>query len=347
MKRLQRTVLAALLCLMLLPQHVGAYTYGDPNLETIAEAMKELIAKLNANPPDWEGTESVYQVHRPEIASHFDANVTETLDASLAAKEKDLFLSNYKAVLALNLERRFEYSYAAVNDYAQAKLLLAKAKGTYNVLQPYVSADVDAKVVPAFDEALEALGNPGLFGVGEKPVQPEVFKEKTDYILSAMKPLFPLKQAEAPKPAPAAEAPKPSTAAEAPEPAKPAAQPAKPAAEKPGEGSDSPAEQPAAENDPAQEREPAEQAAEPEAVETSAETSEATPAEQPGAEPPAETEAAQTETVASQDVSAAGEAHAPMERTQRTNPIISVIVIGAVLAAAAGGIWYAKKRQWF
>jgi len=36
-----------------------------------------------------------------------------------------------------------------------------------------------------------------------------------------------------------------------------------------------------------------------------------------------------------------------MERTSRTNPIVSVVVIGAVALAAGGGLWYAKKRKLF
>ncbi|HZG76999.1 MAG TPA: hypothetical protein VEZ72_14195, partial [Paenibacillus sp.] len=181
---LLRSTILAVVLLLAAPQQVGAYSYGDPNQETIAEAMKEMIAKLPDGAADWAAVGEIYKVHRPEIESHFGASVAATLDADIKAQEKDRFLSNYKALLVLNLERRFDYANKDVNDYSAAKLLLAKAKGTYDVLQPYVSDDAtDAAVRTAFDEALAALGNPGLFGVGEEPVDPETFKTKTAFIL--------------------------------------------------------------------------------------------------------------------------------------------------------------------
>jgi hypothetical protein len=328
------------------PLQAGAYSYGDPSKEVIAEAMKGLVAKLNGSPPDWMGAAEIYKVHRPEIESHFGASVAGTLDADIAAKDKERFLSNYKALLALNLERRFKYANQGIEDYSATKLLLAKAKGTYDVLQPYVKDDAtNAAVIAAFDEALKALGNPGLFGVGEEPVDPKTFKAKTDFILGVMKPLFQL-QAAAPKPAakePApAEQPKQPAKAETPkqEAKKPVAKQEPASAAEPATASE-----PKAEAAPESETAAAEPAAETAPAEEAAATEEAEPTEAPLA----------TETVAEEPTAepaeatavAAPEAHAPMERQDRTNPVVSIIVIGAVALAGAGGIWFAKKRKLF
>ncbi|HZG54889.1 hypothetical protein [Paenibacillus sp.] len=344
--------LALTILLLLAPQQVGAYSYGDPSKEIIAEAMNEMIAKLPESAPDWAAVGEIYKVHRPEIESHFGASVAATLDADIAAKDRERFLSNYKALLVLNLDRRFQYANKDVNDYAQAKLLLAKAKGTYDVLQPYVGDDAtNAAVLAAFEEALTALGNPGLFGVGEKPVDPETFRTKTDFILGKMKPLFPFRAAPAEKPAAAEPAPKPQPAAT--EPAK-AAEPAKtepkvPAAvetksEEPAKPAEPEAQAPAA-------AEPAAEAPEPEApaAEAPAEAEVVEPEPSPTEAPAAEETEAEAEPVAvtSADVSSEAAAHAPMERQSRTNPIVSIVVIGAVALAAAGGIFYAKKRNLF
>jgi len=359
MKFLTRYLLLAVILLTAaVPQQAFAYSYGDPNQETIAEAMKEMIAKLPSGAPDWAAVGEIYKVHRPEIESHFGASVAATLDADIKAQDRERFLSNYKALLVLNLERRFDYANKDVTDYSQSKLLLAKAKGTYDVLQPYVADDAtDAAVRTAFDEALAALGNPGLFGVGEEPVDPERFQAKTDFILSKMKPLFKLQTAPA-----AAEPAKTEPAKTEPAKSEPAktepgkAEPAKsepPKAvepEKPEEAAADPAKAPA-EEAPAAEAPAAEapdaQAGDAESA-AAAETDAASPAEATDAATSAPATATEAEPVAA----VAGEtaettAHAPMERQDRTNPIVSIVVIGAVALAAAGGIAYAKKRKLF
>ena len=45
----------------------------------------------------------------------------------------------------------------------------------------------------AFEDALGALGNPGLFGVGKKEVQADVFSQKVDSIYKSVKPMFTFK----------------------------------------------------------------------------------------------------------------------------------------------------------
>ena len=52
---------------------------------------------------------------------------------------------------------------------------------------------VQLEINQAFEDALDALGNPGLFGVGKKDADPELFKEKVSFIHTEVKPLFPFK----------------------------------------------------------------------------------------------------------------------------------------------------------
>lgn len=191
-----------LLCIfsILNPGSALAYSYGDPNKEDIAETFKEIAAQLNQSPPNWEIATKAYEVRKQEIAQHFSAEVAQTLDANFQAKDKDLVKANYKALLVLNLKRRFDNAEQDLKNYPQAKALLAKAKGTYETLKPFianVAPDVESKVSAAFDKTLESLGNPGLFGVGQKPVKPEEFKQQTEYILNTLTPLFPFQGKQA------------------------------------------------------------------------------------------------------------------------------------------------------
>lgn len=365
-----------LICVLLLvtvalyiaPSQAQAYSYGDANTEDIAETFKLVEAGLAGASPNWKSAEEAYKVRRSEIASHFGESVAVTLDNNFKDKNAKLVTSNFKAVLVMNLDRRFTYAIKGLDDYAATKLLLAKAKATFDTLKPYVSSKT-GEINAAFDAALEALGNPGLFGVGQKAAEPDVFKEKVNFIYGIVKPLFPYKASAKPaatqKPAattkPAA-TPKPAATAKPVVTAKPAAT-EKPAAEQPTEsaGNEMPsatpgteaaaddntpeAEKQSADADTAQDgNEPDKAAAGVNAAATPAPAlgEVVEPAEQNAEEEPA------VSTDSSGDLESGKElaAHAPMEQTDKTNPLISISVIGGVVLLAGGGVWLARKKKW-
>ncbi len=317
MTKLVKALALLVMLMLLVPNVMLAYSYGDPNQEEIAESFKEIAAKLNASSVDWEGVSEVYKVRRAEITSHFGESVAVTLDHNINDQDKELVMGNFKYVLVLNLDRRFEYALKDIDDYGKAKLLLAKAKGTFDVLSTYVNAlkpDLESKILAAFEAALVALGNPGLFGVGEKPVNPEEFEKQSSFILQSMKPLFPYtayKNAVTPKPT-AAPTKKPVTNTATPIPAENPTETPAAATSAPAEETPLPSESPDSSAAPVESGEPAN-----------------TPGNLDESSPSPEAE---------------GEAHAPMARSDKTNPLISVLIIGGAVAIIGGGIWYARKK---
>ncbi|MBO8163505.1 MAG: hypothetical protein H0Z34_07250 [Brevibacillus sp.] len=188
-------------CLVLLaPMTVHAYSYGDPNKEELAETYKEIAAKLEKQPPDWDGAYQAYLARKNEISLEFGQQTVQILEDSFTARDKQLVLNNYKAVLILNINRRLNYAEKQFDDYAQAKLLLAKGRGTLNVLSPYINAGTSKQAYDAFDKALAALGNPGLFGVGKVEPDKEEFLKQSKQIRSLLDPLYKLKAPAQAKP---------------------------------------------------------------------------------------------------------------------------------------------------
>lgn len=344
-------ILAALLIWMS-PAQALAYSYGDANTEDVAETFKAVVSAVNGN--DWATVEETHKVRRSEIKSHFGEAVALTLDKNIEAKDGKLLIANYKAVLVMNLDRRFTYAQKDLSDYAGAKLLLAKAKATFDTLSPYMSSGTD-QINKAFDEALEALGNPGLFGVGQKEADPDTFKQKVKFIYGKVNPLFPYKAYVKPAaPAPddekpvtkPASTPKPSPSKEPlvaeepkPEPSSP------PKASEAVKGADSAAE------------DEADTTASPISTNVTAEASDDKPAAEVSA--PADTaasevtadsngtsEGAQNE-IASSDSQAAepeAAAHAPMERTDRTNTSVTIFVVAGVILVGGGVLYFIRKK---
>lgn len=350
MKTLSKTLVLLLLLTLAVPSGAAwAYSYGDPNSDDVPESFKEIAVKLNTNPPDWNAAYEIYKVRRAEISSHFEESVAVTLDANFQMKNKDLLIANFKAVLVMNLKRRFDYALKDINQYSAAKLLLAKAKGTFDVLQPYIKDDTKS-LAAAFDAALEALGNPGLFGVGEKPVKPEEFKKQVDYIYQTVLLLFPYKEAK--KEEPAKEQTNTGNSSASPKPAESSApannqaaaantstQPAKdgaPAAK---------AQQTVAESKDAAKTDSSAAAVNEAATEKSAASEPAlkpADSEKESALSPGIAEPEKAEQTVTAEVT-----HAPMQRSDKTNPIVSVIIIVFVVLLGTGGFWFARKKGLF
>lgn len=85
------------------------------------------------------------------------------------------------------------------SEFDTSKRLLAKALATYEALSPKIVAkdsDLDKEIKAEFDKALESLGNPGLFGVGQKEPDQDTFKTSKEKILSTLQTEFDIKSLE-------------------------------------------------------------------------------------------------------------------------------------------------------
>ncbi|MDQ0111043.1 hypothetical protein [Paenibacillus harenae] len=346
MSRWYRYGLAVIVLMVwLAPVQVSAYSYGDANTEDVAETFKVIAGALSGDKADWKTVQDTHQVRRSEIQSHFGESVALTLDKNIEAKDSKLLIANYKAVLVMNLDRRFTYALKDVADYAAAKLLLAKAKATFDTLAPYMSSGTD-DINKAFDDALEALGNPGLFGVGEKEADPDTFKVKVDYIYGKVKPSFPYKAYV--KPA--------STATGSVKPTKVPAATQKPSATKAPTATSKPtaSDKPVASDLAAEENPSATPGAEPslepaESISPSPRTTETTPPAASGSEGDSgelsgESESEVSALAEASQQGAQEEGHAPMERTDKTNPLITIFVIAGVVIVGGGVIWFIRKK---
>ena len=102
-------------------------------------------------------------------------------------------------LLILNIARRLENVETNFLEFDTSKRLLAKGYATYEALSPKIEAknlDLDKEIKAEFDKALESLGNPGLFGVGQKEADLETFKASKETILSRLQTEFNIKSLE-------------------------------------------------------------------------------------------------------------------------------------------------------
>lgn len=176
-----------------LPSGVLAYSYGDPNEEKVAEVYKEMLIKLDENPPNFIDAKALYETVQEEIDMHMGQEPSTVILGNIEQKDKEKLIENMERLLVLNIARRLDNIENKFDEYDTSKKLLAKAFATYNALSPKIEAnkpDVDKQIKAEFDKALNSLGNPGLFGVGKKDPNFEEFKASKEAIYSSLQKEF-------------------------------------------------------------------------------------------------------------------------------------------------------------
>ena len=127
---------------------------------------------------------------------HMGPDPSKVILQNLENKDKEQTINNLDQLLVLNIARRLENIDKNFSEYETSKRLLAKGFATYEALSPKVEArnpEVDKEIKSDFDKALNSLGNPGLFGVGQKEADQKAFDASKDQIFSLLQEEFDLK----------------------------------------------------------------------------------------------------------------------------------------------------------
>ncbi|WP_342044668.1 hypothetical protein [Bacillus sp. OTU530] len=193
MKKFILSFLVAIFAIFSIHTSIFAYSYGNPNEEAIAEAYKQMATKLDENPPNYTEAKKIYETVREEIDMHMGPEPSKAIMQNFEKKQKDELTQNMQKLLVLNINRRLSSIEENFTDYDTGKRLLAKGFATYETLSPIIASkdkELDTKLRGEFNKALEALGNPGLFGVGKKEANKDQFVESKKIILSNLQTEF-------------------------------------------------------------------------------------------------------------------------------------------------------------
>ncbi|MFB5283913.1 hypothetical protein [Peribacillus sp. Hz7] len=199
MKRLVFCFLLIFALSHLISLPANAYSYGDPNEEELANVYKEMLIELDKNPSDYATAQKHFETIKKEIDMHMGPEPAKIILQNLEDENKEETIKNMEKLLVLNIARRLENIEKNFTEYETSKRLLAKGFATYEALSPKVEAknpELHKQIDAEFDKALASLGNPGLFGVGEKEADQKAFTESKEKILSALQKEFKLKSLE-------------------------------------------------------------------------------------------------------------------------------------------------------
>ena len=126
-------------------------------------------------------------------------DAVQAVQSELDNENREAVITNMQQVLVLNISRRLENAESDFEEYDTTRKLVGKADATYKTLSPVVketNPELDETIKSEFEVLLDSLGNPGLFGVGEKESNEEQFAESKKVILDGLKDHFDMKSVE-------------------------------------------------------------------------------------------------------------------------------------------------------
>ena len=147
-----------------------AYSYAAAGKEPLIEGRETLLKALSAN--DYTAVQTAYDSMLAEFVyfnEHHGLKVDEQMQTAITNQDQQGVATALTTTMKAEVMRRLEGAEQNINDYQVAKVLVVKSKLFIDLLAADLTADHRQKADLAIRGALASIGNPGVFGVGQKP----------------------------------------------------------------------------------------------------------------------------------------------------------------------------------
>lgn len=147
-----------------------AYSYAAAGKEPLIEGREALLKALSAN--DYTAVNIAYNSMRAEFVyfnEHHGMDVDTQIEAAISNKDQQAIVTALITTMKAEVMRRLEGAEQNIGDYQVAKVLVVKSKLFIDLLAADLTADSRQQADTAIRGALASIGNPGVFGVGQKP----------------------------------------------------------------------------------------------------------------------------------------------------------------------------------
>lgn len=190
MKNLLNTLSIAVFSCVLALGSAGsacAYSYAEAGNEPLIDNRGNLLnAAVNG---DWDTVGVLYDKIKAEI-DYLDRNdspgLRKVFSHALQTHGADALNHAFMRAYAGEIQRRINAAADNIAAYQTAKVLVVKARRFYQELAGDLDPRARVALEDALRRALDALGNPGLFGYGRKPHDTNAFNQARDDIFLAI-----------------------------------------------------------------------------------------------------------------------------------------------------------------
>jgi len=147
-----------------------AYSYAAAGKEPLIEGREALLKALSAN--DYTAVQTAYDSMQKEFVyfnEHHGLAVDQQMQTAITNKDQQGVTTALITTIKAEVMRRLNGAEQNINDYQVAKVLVVKSKLFIDLLAADLTADNRQQADIAIRGALASIGNPGVFGVGQKP----------------------------------------------------------------------------------------------------------------------------------------------------------------------------------
>lgn len=177
--------LLALPCLPVGPAY--AYSYAASGQEPLLDGRDALFKAVAAG--DWAAAQMAVTGMNADLTyldGNEDKGVMQAFTDALAAKDAAQVTAAFTRAATDEMERRLNGAGANLDTYQVAKTLVVTANRFYTAIAGDLPPEASAQVGAAMTVAIDAVGNPGVFGVGAKKPDPQAFGTAKATILKAL-----------------------------------------------------------------------------------------------------------------------------------------------------------------
>ena len=169
------------------PPAANAYSYAAAGAEPLLDGREALFSAVTAG--NWEAAQKAVDALKPEfdyLDTHEQPGIKKAFAEAIAAKDAAKVKAAFVLAASAEIERRINGARDNLKDYQTAKVLVVKAQRFYTAIAGDLPTDVSKIVSANLQKALDAVGNPGVFGVGAKKPNPAAFAKARDAVLKAL-----------------------------------------------------------------------------------------------------------------------------------------------------------------
>jgi hypothetical protein len=183
-----RPGLLALTLLLTLSGQAQAYSYAAAGKEPLIDAREQLLTAASEG-QDGSAILASLAEELGYLEQHHKVTLQAPLAAAIAAKDAKGTAALLNRAYKAEIERRLEGASQNLGDYQTAKVLVVKSKRFLDLILPSLGEGDRQAADQALAQVLDAIGNPGVFGVGAKPADAAAFAEAENALMAVLAPL--------------------------------------------------------------------------------------------------------------------------------------------------------------
>lgn len=172
---------------LLCTEPARAYSYAVEAAEPLLDGREAMFQAAESG--FWMPVRLIFDVMRPEIEyldQNEDPGLLNRFEAAVAARDAAALRMAFDQAAADEIIRRLNGARQNLDNYQTAKLLVVAANRFYTAVAANLDPDSSRIIAGQMLVAIDAVGNPGILGIGSRPADPAAFDLARTAIAAAL-----------------------------------------------------------------------------------------------------------------------------------------------------------------